>query len=164
MIKKLHNNPIKKGFIVPMTKKKINFSITPVDFHIGNKIKKFRTEKGISLAGLSKTLGISAQQLQKYENAQNRICANKLYEAAQLLEKPMEAFFDRLDSDKQYYNYNFKSEKSMKSKMSLENKQILPLIRGFNRIKSASVKKQIIKLVCEIAGPFYEKNKKHEFS
>src|SRR5215472_17129463 len=53
---------------------------TPVDIHVGSRLRQRRTELGISLPNLAASLGLTFQQLSKYEHAMNRISAGRLYE------------------------------------------------------------------------------------
>lgn len=137
---------------------------TPVDHNIAAKIKKFRTEKGMGLEQLAELTGLSFQQIQKYEKSINRITAAKLFEIAHILNKPIGAFFDGLEPQGKYYNYKIKSEKKRASEDFEISKELLPLIRSFNMIENKNVKKHLIHLMREIAGPFYRKQSKHFYS
>jgi transcriptional regulator with XRE-family HTH domain len=108
--------------------------------------------------------GVSFQQIQKYEAAENRISASKLFEFAQLLNKPIGAFFEDFSANRNYYNYEFIDEDRQLKNLVKTNKELLPLIRGFNLIESAQIKKYIVKLVCEISGPFYKKKTKYQYN
>ncbi|MDD9912657.1 MAG: helix-turn-helix transcriptional regulator [Alphaproteobacteria bacterium] len=66
----------------------------PIDIHVGKRLKQQRLLQGISQESLAKQLGITFQQIQKYENATNRISASKLYQLSQVLEVPIQYFFD----------------------------------------------------------------------
>jgi transcriptional regulator with XRE-family HTH domain len=65
-----------------------------VDTHIGERIRKRRTELGLTQHGLGANLGISYQQIQKYETGANRIGAGRLYEIASALDVGIEYFFE----------------------------------------------------------------------
>ena len=67
-----------------------------VDAHVGNAIRRRRRAMGVSQQGLAEHLGISFQQVQKYENGANRISASVLYETAAALAAPIESFFEGL--------------------------------------------------------------------
>jgi len=73
-----------------MHKKKPN----PIDQHVGERIKARRLEQCMSLRTLGEQLGVKWQQVQKYEDAQNRISASKLYMVAETLNTPVEWFFE----------------------------------------------------------------------
>jgi transcriptional regulator with XRE-family HTH domain len=137
--------------------------ITPVDFHIAKKLREFRIVAGISQNKLAELTGLSFQQIQKYEKAKNRISASKLFEFAQLLEKPVAAFFEGIEADRMYYNYDFLSEKFQLRKSEKFSKEILPLIRAFNRIENPQAKKHLTALALAISEP-REKKVKHRYS
>lgn len=65
---------------------------------IGNNLRIWRQIKGMSQYDLSQTLGISFQQIQKYETGSNRIAASRLWQCAQTLELPIQSFYAELDS------------------------------------------------------------------
>jgi transcriptional regulator with XRE-family HTH domain len=68
-----------------------------VDQHVGALIRVKRKALGISQTELAVALGITFQQVQKYERGANRVSASKLYEIAQKLDTPLAAFFEGLD-------------------------------------------------------------------
>ncbi len=67
-----------------------------IDQHIGQRVRERRIVLGLSQTVLADGLGITFQQLQKYEKGHNRIAAGRLYGCAQLLEVPPEFFFEGL--------------------------------------------------------------------
>lgn len=68
-------------------------NISSLDIQIGNRMRLRRKELGKSQAQIGRDLGISFQQVQKYEHAENRISASRLYEIAALLEVNLDFFF-----------------------------------------------------------------------
>jgi transcriptional regulator with XRE-family HTH domain len=71
--------------------------INPVDTHIGYMLKKRRIELRISLLKLGHLVGVSSQQIQKYETGENKISSSRLYELAKLLRISILYFFSGLD-------------------------------------------------------------------
>jgi transcriptional regulator with XRE-family HTH domain len=69
----------------------------PVDLYVGARLRIRRKVLGLSQTQLAEALGITFQQIQKYERGANRISASKLYEAARLLQSPVAYFFEGLD-------------------------------------------------------------------
>lgn len=67
-----------------------------VDIHVGNRLRLRRRQLGMSQERLACGLGLTFQQVQKYERGANRISASKLYEAARCLEVPVSHFFEGL--------------------------------------------------------------------
>jgi len=72
-----------------MTIKKPN----PIDAYVGKKIREARIFQGLSQTALAEMIGITFQQLQKYENAHNRVSCSRLYAISLVLDIPVQAFF-----------------------------------------------------------------------
>jgi transcriptional regulator with XRE-family HTH domain len=68
----------------------------PVDQHVGARLRARRRQLRISQASLAKALGLTAQQVQKYERGANRISASMLHGMAQALDRPVGWFFEGL--------------------------------------------------------------------
>ncbi|SMF84122.1 Transcriptional regulator, contains XRE-family HTH domain [Tistlia consotensis] len=69
----------------------------PVDVHVGRRVRARRKVLGISQGVLAERIGVTFQQVQKYERGHNRISVSKLYRIAQALATPLEFFFEGLD-------------------------------------------------------------------
>ena len=67
-----------------------------VDVHVGGRIRIRRRLIGMSQEALAQALGLTFQQVQKYERGSNRVSASKLYATAKVLEVPVHYFFDGL--------------------------------------------------------------------
>src|ERR1700743_911385 len=68
-----------------------------VDVHVGRMIRAIRLRLDVSQEGLANELGLSFQQVQKYERGVNRVSGSKLYEIARFFGVPVGAFFEGLD-------------------------------------------------------------------
>src|SRR5680860_5840 len=66
----------------------------PIDIHVGSRVRLRRTMSGMSQEKLGEGLGITFQQIQKYEKGTNRIGASRLQEIASLLSTPVSFFFE----------------------------------------------------------------------
>jgi transcriptional regulator with XRE-family HTH domain len=67
-----------------------------IDRHLGQRVRMRRIERNISQVELATKLGISFQQLQKYESGHNRMSASRLYRMGQILDAPVGFFFEGL--------------------------------------------------------------------
>ncbi len=76
-----------------MTRKVAN----PIDIHVGSRVRMRRMMVGISQEKLGEALGLTFQQVQKYEKGLNRIGASRLYQIARVLVVPVSYFYDGLD-------------------------------------------------------------------
>lgn len=78
-----------------MTKRDPNF----VDRHVGNRVRMRRLLVSMSQEKLGELLGITFQQVQKYEKGSNRVSASRLYQIARVLGVPVQYFYDELKED-----------------------------------------------------------------
>lgn len=82
-----------------MTKPEVDIDPTPnpVDRHVGLRIRLRRRELGLSQERLADAIGLTFQQVQKYERAANRVSASKLWEMSRVLSVPVSYFYGGLD-------------------------------------------------------------------
>lgn len=79
-----------------MPKPKVGRDPHPADLHVGRQIAVVRMHSDVSQAQLARSIGVSCQQLQKYENASNRVSASMIYEIGKSLGVPVSRFFEGL--------------------------------------------------------------------
>ena len=85
-----------------------------IDKHIGQRVRERRIVLGLNQTKLADGLGISFQQIQKYENGHDRIAAGRLYGCAQLLDVPPEYFFEGLEGSDSGTPDETRSDEAMK--------------------------------------------------
>ena len=68
----------------------------PIDVHVGQRIRVRRIQKNMSQSAVAERMNVSFQQVQKFENAQNRVSAARLYKISRILEVPVDYFFEGL--------------------------------------------------------------------
>jgi transcriptional regulator with XRE-family HTH domain len=71
----------------------------PIDVHVGQRIRQRRLELAMSQSQLAECSGVTCQQIQKYEQATNRISASRLWQIAEALDVSISHFFDDFDTD-----------------------------------------------------------------
>lgn len=71
----------------------------PVDVHVGQGVRSRRMLRGMTQSVLAEQIGLTFQQLQKYESGANRISASRLWEIAQILDVPVASFFDGIEPE-----------------------------------------------------------------
>src|SRR5579883_3316499 len=71
----------------------------PIDVHVGSRVRLRRTLLGMSQEKLGDAIGLTFQQVQKYERGANRVGASRLFELSRVLDVPVSFFFDELDPD-----------------------------------------------------------------
>ena len=117
----------------------------PVDRHVGVRIRMRRKEIGVSQERLAETLGITFQQVQKYERGANRVSASKLWEIAMALKTPVSYFYDGLGDREADAAQRDMSQEFMLSSEGIE------LMAAFPRITEQAVRRKIIELVSVVA-------------
>ncbi|WP_245458498.1 helix-turn-helix domain-containing protein [Mesorhizobium sp. M8A.F.Ca.ET.057.01.1.1] len=80
-------------------KPKIGRDPHPADVHVGRQIATVRVQSDVSQVQLARSIGITFQQLQKYENARNRVSASMIYEIGKSLGVPVSRFFEGLPAN-----------------------------------------------------------------
>jgi transcriptional regulator with XRE-family HTH domain len=71
----------------------------PIDVHVGQKVIGFRKAAGMNQSDLGKAIGVTFQQVQKYERGANRISASRLHQIAEVLGQPIADFFPSGQAD-----------------------------------------------------------------
>lgn len=71
----------------------------PIDVHVGNRIRLRRTLLGLSQERLASLLGLTFQQVQKYERGMNRVGASRLWDIGKVLEVPISFFYEDMEQD-----------------------------------------------------------------
>ena len=124
----------------------------PIDVHVGSRLKLRRMILGLSQESLGKALGLTFQQIQKYEKGVNRIGASRIFEMSQLLEVPVQFFYDDLAKSGMGGAYAFAEPDPHDEVMNLFNSaEGVQLCRYFAAIKDPEVKKRVLDLVKSIA-------------
>ncbi len=85
------------GVLMPRPRRRSNVrNATPVDGHVGERVRARRLELDMSQTDLANKVGITFQQIQKYENGANRVSASRLWQFAAILGVPVDYFFQGL--------------------------------------------------------------------
>lgn len=127
----------------------------PIDVHVGNRVRLQRMLLGISQEKLGERLGLTFQQVQKYEKGVNRIGASRLFDLSRVLGVPVQFFYDEAPlvegaltpipgfaerpSDNQVFEF-------------LGSREGLELNRAFSRITDPKVRKAVLDLARSLAG------------
>lgn len=119
----------------------------PVDLHVGARIRMRRKILGVSQERLADDLGLTFQQIQKYERGANRVSASKLYEIAKSLQSPVGYFFEGLVDA----NTGMSETGGVFVHDFLMTDEGLELATVFPRIGRAKVRRRILDLVRSMA-------------
>lgn len=115
---------------------------TPVDVRIGQIVRRRRVEIAMSQERLAELVGITFQQIQKYEKGVNRIAASRLWDISRALELPIASFFEGAGKAPRM------GKAAPVAQASPESVQLLNL---FATIKNRTVRKRIVDLVRTMA-------------
>ena len=127
----------------------------PIDRHVGSRVRMRRMMLGMSQEKLGDALGLTFQQVQKYEKGANRIGASRLQQISQILQVPVSFFFEGAPSSQRADRVEgFSSEAPSPAYVSdfLATSDGLALTKAFVRIKDAKLRRRIVDLVEQIAG------------
>jgi transcriptional regulator with XRE-family HTH domain len=120
---------------------------SPIDEHLAKRLRAIRTTCGVTQSELGELVGVTFQQIQKYESASNKISASRLYEICRVLNKPLNSFFDDILVEQGYYNFEFTPEKQVIFEDQAKNKEITSLVKVFNKIEDEELRLNIVNLV-----------------
>lgn len=113
------------------------------DIHIGRRLREARVARGLSQGALGKKLGVTFQQVQKYESGANRIGGSRLWDISGILEVPVGYFFEGLPA-------SGKAVAGREPEAPL-TRRTLELAKEIDAIKDDAVKLQFLRLVRAIA-------------
>ncbi len=122
----------------------------PIDIHVGQRLRLRRTLLGLSQETLGEAVGITFQQLQKYERGANRISASRLFNLSQVLGVPVTFFFDDLPAHEEALLSEEPSE--TQEFESMARRETLELVRAYYRIPDESIRRRTFELVKTLAG------------
>lgn len=124
----------------------------PVDIHVGSRVRLRRTMIGLSQEKLGEALGITFQQVQKYEKGTNRIGASRLQEISKVLETPVSFFFEDAPGQDSAAAKGFEENSASNFVIDfLSTSEGLQLNRSFIRIEDALVRRKVVDLVKALA-------------
>ena len=126
----------------------------PIDVHVGARLRARRTLLGLTQMALGDAMGMTFQQLQKYEKGSNRISASRLYDVSKLMDVDIGYFFDEMgqaiESESPAQLSRQKSKRSPrkppKSEDPLHRRETLELVRAYYRITDPKIRGHVRKL------------------
>ena len=120
----------------------------PIDVHVGGRVRLRRTMIGMSQDKLADALGLTFQQIQKYEKGVNRIGASRVFEISKILNVPIQFLFDDYDVQTGSYGFAEQGADDGASMMELLNSpEGVQLCKHFASIRDPKVRKRVLELV-----------------
>ena len=124
----------------------------PIDIHVGSRVRLRRMMLGMSQEKLGEQLGITFQQIQKYEKGTNRIGASRLQHIARVLSAPVSFFFEDAPGSPSESPNVAESPSTNYVVDFLSSSEGIQLNKAFVRINDAKLRRKIIDLVRAMAG------------
>ena len=131
----------------------------PIDVHVGSRVRLRRTLLGMSQEKLGEAIGLTFQQVQKYERGANRIGASRLFDLSRVLDVPVSFFFDDMPADPDSIPTSegsvggFGEEKSSSFEPDpMAKRETLELVRAYYRITDPQVRKRLFELTKSVAN------------
>jgi len=129
----------------------------PIDIHVGARVRLRRTLLGMSQEKLGEAIGLTFQQVQKYERGANRIGASRLFDLSRVLDVPVSFFFDDVQGvdgsgPASGEGPNPAGERAPGEPDPMAKRETLELVRAYYRIVDPQVRRRIFELTKAVAA------------
>jgi transcriptional regulator with XRE-family HTH domain len=126
----------------------------PIDVHVGTRIRMRRMLVGMSQEKLGERLGLTFQQVQKYEKGTNRVSASRLFHVAQVLGVTVQYFYEDLPEGAEEGAVEGFAESGEQAVITnfLNSAEGLQLNRAFHQITDSDVRRRVVELVKSISS------------
>lgn len=128
----------------------------PVDVHVGGRVRLRRTLLGLSQEKLGEAIGLTFQQVQKYERGANRIGASRLWDLSRVLDCPVAYFFEEMEDDVQAASPRNLTERTAEPEARdadpMTKRETLELVRAYYKITDPHVRRRIYELAKSLAA------------
>lgn len=126
----------------------------PVDIHVGSRVRLRRAILGFSQERLAEALGLTFQQVQKYERGVNRVSASRLFHLGQILDVPVNYFFEGFNEKAPDRAYGFADTKQEDFSWledeegdMMERKETVELVRTYYQVQDPALRKNFMKML-----------------
>ncbi len=132
---------------------------SPVDVHVGARVRIRRTLLGLSQTSLADAIGLTFQQVQKYERGTNRVGSSRLYDLARVLDVPIEYFFDDMPAAVAASSPTLGGGRAKKPPSyepdPMAKRETLELVRAYYKISDPRVRNRLREMI-KALGPASE--------
>ncbi|SLN56199.1 helix-turn-helix domain-containing protein [Oceanibacterium hippocampi] len=124
-----------------------------IDAHVGRQLRLRRTLLGMSQGALGDALGLTFQQVQKYERGANRIGASRLFAMSRVLKVPVAYFFEGANDNSAAKEPEVKPKRGQRRRDGdpVTKRETLELVRAYFRIEDPELRKDMIETIRAIA-------------
>lgn len=119
----------------------------PIDIHVGSRVRLRRVLIGMSQEKLGEQLGITFQQVQKYEKGTNRIGASRLFQISRILGVPVAFFYEDMPEEEGSGSGLSESKSDRYVVEFISSTEGLHLNKAFQRIEDPKVRRKVVELV-----------------
>ncbi len=133
---------------------------SPIDVHVGSRIRLRRTLLGLSQERLGDQIGLTFQQVQKYERGANRVGASRLFDLARVLDVAISYFFEDMPDNvagplahSARRMHGLAETQDPFGDDTMSRRETLELVRAYYRISDPAVRKRVFDLVKSMAPP-----------
>jgi transcriptional regulator with XRE-family HTH domain len=127
----------------------------PIDVHVGSRIRLRRTLRGLSQEKLGQALGLTFQQVQKYEHGSNRIGASRLFQMAMVLDVPITYFYeeipDEIQSASPRHMATATEDPPEAAGELMSKRETLELVRAYYRISDPKLRRHVMDLAMALS-------------
>ena len=123
-----------------------------IDVHVGSRVRLRRTLLGMSQEKLGEAIGLTFQQVQKYEKGANRVGASRLYQISQILNVSPSFFFEGMSEDATNAHGGLQDESAGFEHDSLSKRETLELVRAYYKIDDTELRKRVFDLIKSLGG------------
>jgi len=127
---------------------------SPIDVHVGTRIRLRRTLLAMSQERLGDALGLTFQQVQKYERGVNRVGASRLFDLSRVLDVPISFFFDDMpetvagpSSTASQRSVGFSDAQDPFGDDTMSRRETLELVRAYYRVADPALRKKVLELI-----------------
>ncbi|MEM1400358.1 MAG: helix-turn-helix transcriptional regulator [Pseudomonadota bacterium] len=118
--------------------------------HVGARVKLRRNFLGMSQEKLGRAVGLTFQQVQKYEKGTNRVGASRLFELSQVLNVPISYFFDGAPTGT--LTGQLAEEPAAYEADPMSRRETIDLVRAYYSIESQAIRRRVLELVRSMAN------------
>ena len=116
-----------------------------VDTYVGQRIRDKRNERGMSQTEVANAIGVTFQQVQKYERGTNRVGASRLFDLSRILSVPIQYFFAGLNTQ------STPIEKEDDNVIHLMKPDTVELVEAYYKVENLQVRRQILSTIRSIS-------------
>lgn len=122
----------------------------PVDIHVGKRLRLRRTILGLSQEAIGKAIGVTFQQVQKYERGVNRMGSSRLFEFSRILSVPVAYFFEDMEKNAASVSGVAEDTPAFEHE-KMSSRETLEMMRAYYRITDPQIRKRMFELIKAVA-------------